>query len=134
MVSQIVCNLCQHRVKCWSLAEVVLLWCGAVLSFALWSQCYCLLFGASVASLRLLVLFPMGITHRVFNSICLIWLMFSILNYCFISGKFFITIIYYFYPFSVFWLIKVVIILFTDFSAIVNVFFLTVLQNILYYC
>ena len=35
----------------------------------------------------------------------------------------FITIIYCFYLFSVFWLIKVVIILFTDYSAIVNVFF-----------
>ena len=33
-VSWTVCKLCQHRVKCWSLAEVVLLWCGAVLSFS----------------------------------------------------------------------------------------------------
>ena len=60
-----------NRVKCWSLVDVVLLWCGAVLSFAFQSQCYCLIFGASVASLRLVLLFPMGITHRVFSSLCL---------------------------------------------------------------
>ena len=40
---------------------------------------------------------------------------------------FFITIIYFFYLFSVFWLTKVVTILSTNYSVIVNVFFLTVL-------
>ena len=42
-----------------------------MLLFALQSQCYRLLFGASIASMRLVLLFPMGITHRVFSSLCL---------------------------------------------------------------
>ena len=41
--------------------------------------------------------------------------------------KLFISIIYCFYLFSVFWLTKVVIILFNDYRVIVNVLFLTVL-------
>ena len=70
-VNQTVCNLCQHRVKCWYSVEIVLLWCGTLLLFALQSQCYCLLFRADVTSLRLVLLFPMGITHRVFSNLCL---------------------------------------------------------------
>ena len=34
-------------------------------------QCYRLLFGVSVASLRLVLLFPIGITHRVFSNLYL---------------------------------------------------------------
>ena len=51
-----------------------------VLLFAPWSQCYCLLLGANVASLRLVLLFPMEITHRVLSNLCLVWLIFNVFH------------------------------------------------------
>ena len=127
-VNQTVCNLCQHRVKCWSSAEVVLVWCGAVLL---------LLFGASVASLRLVLLFPWEITHRVFSSFCL----------C-LTNIFHIELLFYYYCslrwkiayfqnklFLPIWCIlayKCGHYFINVYSVIVKCFILTALQNILY--
>ena len=91
-------------------------------------QCYYLLFRASIASLRLVLLFPMRFTYWVFSSLCLCLanvFYIKLLFYCYwplLVEKLFITILYCFYLFSVFWPTKVDFILFTDFSVIVKCF------------
>ena len=93
-------------------------------------QYYHLLFRASVACLRLVLLFPKESPTKCLAVYVFVLLIFNVFHIKLLFyhywpsqvEKLSIIIVYCFYPFSVFWLTKVVSILFTNYSVIVKCF------------